>query len=269
MPELPEMENYKILLTGKVIGKPIDQVIVQRPKSVNLPKEQFISHITGKQITRIERRAKYLLFYLDTGKILLLHLMLGGKLFYGLEKESPDRTKQITFSFGEYHLYFIGLRLGYLHLLDPIEVQEELKEVGPEPLADHFSLEQFTQRISQKRKSIKNVLLDQAVIAGIGNRYSDEVCFAARVSPKRPINELNDEEIEGVYQAIKDILQEAIQFGGYMDLPLYKGDQRTGGYLKHFKVHGREGENCQRCGATIKMEKMGSRKVYFCPNCQK
>ncbi|GGH76416.1 formamidopyrimidine-DNA glycosylase [Pullulanibacillus pueri] len=268
MPELPEMENYKRLLHPMLRNKTVDAVVINRSKSVNEPENIFMKNITGKEIIAIDRRAKYLLFHLDSGHVLLLHLMLGGKLFFGKEEDSPDRTKQIIMTFGEDRLFFIGLRLGYLHILTPADIEEQLGHLGPEPLDSSFTLDVFKESLTHKRTNIKNVLLDQDIIAGIGNRYSDEICFEAKILPKRKTIDLAETEVQALFQAIKMVLTEAVAAGGYMDQPLFKGDNQTGRYLPHFKVHGKEGAICPRCGGTIEMETMASRKVYYCPQCQ-
>lgn len=144
MPELPEMETYRQQLTRLIQGAPITGAEVTRPKSLNVEPETFIHKLTGNRIVRIDRRAKHLLFHLVTGEVLLLHLMLGGWMFYGTEDEKPDRTTQVVIHFGTKHLYFIGLRLGYLHMHTLPEVDLLLGKLGPEPLDSSFT---FSQRV--------------------------------------------------------------------------------------------------------------------------
>lgn len=131
MPELPEMETYKTLLESLIGGQKISDVEIGREKSINEPVERFVSQVSNQTIKSIARRAKYLIFQLQDDSYLLLHLMLGGWMFFGKEEDKPNRTIQVKLSFGEQHLYFIGLRLGYLHLLSTEEVEEELKKLGP------------------------------------------------------------------------------------------------------------------------------------------
>jgi len=128
MPELPEMENYKLLLNNLIAGKMITAVTIQREKSINVPVDEFTATVTNQTITSISRRAKYIIFHLQNGMCLLLHLMLGGWMFYGKDEDKPKRTVQVRLSFGDQHLHFIGLRLGYLHLLSPEQVQNELEK---------------------------------------------------------------------------------------------------------------------------------------------
>jgi formamidopyrimidine-DNA glycosylase len=268
MPELPEMETYKRLLTEKVVHQQITAVEVNREKSVNIPVEIFIEDVKEKTILSIERRAKHLLFHLSSEKTLLLHLMLGGWMFYGKEENKPDRTIQVKLSFGDQHLYFIGLRLGYLHLLSKDEISEALHKLGPEPLSDQFTESFFQQILEPKRGMLKTTLVDQAFISGIGNCYSDEICFSAGMLPMKKGNELNKEDRTRLYHSIRAVLSEAIQFGGYMENPLYEGDQLTGSYDAKCKVYDRKGEPCFRCGHPIIKDEISSRKTFYCQVCQ-
>lgn len=267
MPELPEMETYKSLLQQLIGGQTITGVTINREKSINIAKEPFVLQIVNQKIEAIERRAKYLIFQLQNGSCLLLHLMLGGWMFYGKEEDRPDRTVQVQLSFGDHHLYFIGLRLGYLHLLTPEMIEQEFQSIGPEPLEHGFSLDAFLAIMRGRKGGLKNTLLNQEVIAGIGNRYSDEILWHAQLLPERRLTELDDNHLIRLYESIRYILQQGIQHGGYMEEPLFKGDVKTGGYK--MSVHNREGEKCQRCGTPIAKVEISSRKTYFCRTCQR
>ncbi|WP_409346916.1 Fpg/Nei family DNA glycosylase [Paenibacillus sp. MBLB4367] len=268
MPELPEMETYKQQLMPRVAGKTITGCEVTRLKSVNCSPDAFCSTVIGRKVVRIERRAKQLLFLLDDGHVLLLHLMLGGALFWGAPEEKPDRTVQVALAFGRETLHFIGLRLGYLHLLSIEETEKELNGLGPEPLEPSFTEHAFRQLASRKRGSLKASLVDQHFIAGIGNCYSDEVCFAAGLLPSRKIEKLDEAEGGRLYRSIQTVLREAAGYGGYMDMPLYVGDKLTGGSDARCRVYDREGEPCVRCGTPIARADVGSRKSFCCSHCQ-
>jgi formamidopyrimidine-DNA glycosylase len=267
MPELPEMETYCRFLSQNIMRKPITDIEVNREKSLNVPESLFVSELKGRNIIGIKRRAKHLIFDLNSGKHLILHLMLGGWMFLGNEGNSPDRTKQVILSFGELKLYFIGLRLGYLHLLTTEELEEKLADIGPEPLK--ISLEEFHVRIKKRRGALKPLLVDPKFIAGIGNCYSDEICFEARLLTTKKAQDLTSEHIAALYQAFQPVFRKAISTGGYMDHPMYEGDKKTGGYNNEFLVYEREGERCYRCGSTIKRIEVSSRKSFYCPNCQR
>jgi formamidopyrimidine-DNA glycosylase len=270
VPELPEMENYRILLMKKIGRQTITNVEVNREKSINVLPEVFISQLHGHQIANIERRAKHLLFHLEHGPVLLLHLMLGGWMFFGREEDKPDRTIQIRISFGDEHLYFIGLRLGYLHFYSSRdEVEKELSDLGPEPLDPSFSIGAFLSLLENKRGRIKTKLLDQQFLSGIGNCYSDEICFEAEILPKREMANLTFTEKNKLYQSMQIVLREATKQGGYIEPPLFKGDKLTGGFNDLCKVYDREGELCLRCGAIIMKDTISSRKTFYCSNCQK
>jgi formamidopyrimidine-DNA glycosylase len=268
MPELPEMETYRKLLTEKIAHQQITEVEVNREKSVNTPVDAFIQEVRGQTILTIERRAKHLLFHLNNNKTLLLHLMLGGWMFYGDESNKPDRTIQVKLSFGGMHLYFIGLRLGYLHVHDKEEVPHVLEKLGPEPLNENFTENTFQQLMGPKRGMLKTTLIDQSFLSGIGNCYSDEICFSTGLLPMKRGTELSEEDRSRLYHSIRAVLSEAIQFGGYMESPLYVGDQLTGGFDAKCKVYDREGGACFRCGHPIIKDELSSRKTFYCQVCQ-
>ncbi|HWL23576.1 MAG TPA: bifunctional DNA-formamidopyrimidine glycosylase/DNA-(apurinic or apyrimidinic site) lyase [Ureibacillus sp.] len=266
MPELPEMETYKTLLGSLIGGQKISDVEIGREKSINVPVEAFTKQLSSQTINKISRRAKYLIFHLQDGSCLLLHLMLGGWMFFGKEENQPDRTIQVRLSFGEQHLFFIGLRLGYLHLLSPKEIEEEFMKLGPEVLDPDFTLDVFHQLMQKRKGTIKTTLINQEVLAGIGNAYSDEILWHAEISPHKKINELEDQQLTRLYHSIQFILNKGIKECGYMENPLFKGDSKTGGY--QFYVYDREGEVCSRCNTAIIKDEISSRKTHFCPNCQ-
>ncbi|MDT8860876.1 bifunctional DNA-formamidopyrimidine glycosylase/DNA-(apurinic or apyrimidinic site) lyase [Alkalihalobacillus sp. MEB130] len=269
MPELPEMETYKRLLSERVIGKNITAVEVTREKTVNVPVDQFIKEVQGCSITAIERRAKFLVFKLNSGKRLLVHLMLGGVMYVASEDDDIDRTKQVTLSFGGTRLFFIGLRLGYLHLLTDGQLEETFEDLGPEPTDPSFTVNRFLSLMEKKRGALKTTLVNQKFLAGIGNLYSDEICFHAKLLPKRQSNDLSEQEKTTLYNSIQTVLARGIQLGGYMDVPVYKGDQLTGSYNHHCFVYDLEGQPCQRCGQPIIKDEISSRKTFYCNGCQK
>ncbi|MCV9886155.1 DNA-formamidopyrimidine glycosylase [Metabacillus halosaccharovorans] len=268
MPELPEMENYKRIFEKKLVGKTIQSVEVTREKSINKAVPAFIDEVKGRKLVAIERRAKHLVFKLDSGGHLLLHLMLGGLMYIGNEHDSPDRTKQVTLTFDDCQLFFIGLRLGYLHLLTCQEVEQEFLDLGPEPLDPGFQLSKFDERLKKKRGTLKSTLVNQKFIAGIGNHYSDEICFEAKLLPMRIGDELSSRERASLFHAIQTILNRGLTYGGYIEMPVCKGDELTGKYNEYCYVYDREGEPCPRCKTTIIREEISSKKSFFCPQCQ-
>jgi formamidopyrimidine-DNA glycosylase len=268
MPELPEMENYKRLLMEKIANKTITDVQVNREKSINVSPDFFIKTVRVQKVLQVERRAKHLVFHLENGYRLLLHLMLGGLMYFGREEDKLDRTVQIQLSFGEENLYFIGLRLGYLHLLSESEVNKELEALGPEPLDINFSLDAFLKLMEGKRGRIKTTLIDQEFLSGIGNCYSDEICFDAQIRPTKGMDELTNEDGIRLFNSIRHVLNFGINNGGYMEQPFFSGDVKTGGVRKLLKVYDRGGEKCFRCGNLIIKEEISSRKCFYCKGCQ-
>ncbi|GAB6930160.1 Fpg/Nei family DNA glycosylase [Paenibacillus sp. JCM 10914] len=269
MPELPEMENYRKRLSQSIVNVPITNVVVNREKSLNVAVDEFQSALQGGKIIFVERRGKHLIFHLHNGGRLLLHLMLGGLLYLGrTDEERPSRSTQIEITFGDHVLYFIGLRLGYLHLLSARDTDEALKELGPELLDRRMNKSRFMQLIGKRRGALKNTLVNQHVVAGIGNCYADEITFDARIHPLTKIQDLTDEQLEQLYDSTVKVLNKATDGGGYMEMPFQEGDQLTGAYNDACKVYDREGEPCVRCQTPIVKAEHSSRKVFYCPNCQ-
>ncbi|MFN7250186.1 MAG: Fpg/Nei family DNA glycosylase [Anaerobacillus sp.] len=266
MPELPEMETYKRLLNEKIQGKLITNVEINREKSINVAPDLFTQEVKNTSVIAVERRAKHLIFKLNSGKNLVLHLMLGGWMYFGNDEDQPERTKQIILTFPNGKLYFIGLRLGYLHLFDEQQLKEEFAKLGPEPLDQHFTLSTFLEHIKSRRGMLKTTLVNQSFIAGIGNCYSDEICFDAKLLPTRKMSELNEFENTNLFNGVISALNRGINQGGYMDDPFFKGDQLTGCYQT--LVYDREGQPCFKCNSKILLEMISSKKTFYCPNCQ-
>jgi formamidopyrimidine-DNA glycosylase len=261
------METYCRLLTDKIAGARITKIEVNREKSINVPINEFVKRVSGHIVQRVERRAKHLLFFLENDEVLLLHLMLGGWMYYGTGEDKPKRTIQVQLDFSDHSLYFLGLRLGYLHLYALSEIEDRLADLGPEPLSDSFSLAWFRDAIRHKRGRLKPILVDQKFISGIGNCYSDEICFDAALLPGKKTAELSKIDISQLHQSIRSVLSEAVANGGYMET-FFAGDRLTGGFDLKCKVYDREGELCVRCLTPIVKDKLASRKVFYCPQCQ-
>lgn len=269
MPEWPEMETYRRMLAARIVGQPITRVEVTRPKSINISPELFAQELIGRSVWFVERRGKMLLFHLDNGKRLLLHLMLGGMLHFGGAEDKPERTVQVSIGFPTGDISFIGLRLGYIHLVTAKEVENQLGKLGPDPFDKRLTLERFKERFARKRGALKTSLLNQNVISGIGNCYSDEIAFAAGVLPSAQISELEEGSWERLYTAMHEVLSEALNYGGYMEMPLMADDTLTGGFNERCRVYDRAGEPCVRCTGVIEQSELSSRKTFFCPSCQR
>jgi formamidopyrimidine-DNA glycosylase len=271
MPELPEMEHYRRMLTERIAGHRIEETEVEREKSLNVPAAQFDAAVRGRRVRSVERRAKHLLFRLDGAgePVLLLHLMLGGWMFFGTPEERPDRTVQVRLGFGTRSLHFIGLRLGYLHLTNADEAEARLAKLGPDPFDANFTPERLAAAASRKRGMLKTVLTDQSVLSGIGNCYSDEMCFQAGILPMRRTGGLTPQDWRSLHAAMLGVLREALHYGGYMEQPFFAGDRITGGYNDRCKVYDRGGEPCPRCGRPITQIELAGRKCFYCEQCQR
>ncbi|MDF2626845.1 MAG: Fpg/Nei family glycosylase [Symbiobacteriaceae bacterium] len=269
MPELPEMEIYRSHLERNCTGQTITQIEIGRPKSINVGVREFKQAVQSATLTGFSRAGKALVFHLSTGNVLLNHLMLGGAVFYGTKDEAPQRTFQVTFWLDQGRaLWWTGLRLGWLHLLTPAELASYRADLGLDPLDEHFTTAYLASLLQGRRGKLKPLLVDQQLFPGIGNCYSDEICWTARIHPLRIAGSLKTDECERLWQATQSVLTDATARGGYTETPFHKGDQFTGGYLPHLKVYDRNGEPCPRCGTPIALVEASNRKVFFCPACQ-
>lgn len=243
MPELPEVETIKRQLAQKIIGKKLD----------------------GRKIIGLRRRAKILMIDFADGSSLIFHLKLTGQLIF--DGESQKHTRRIfKFEDGS-HLTFNDTRkFGWWKLVKNTKKIEEA--FGLEAL--DLNLKAFKDLLKKRPKAkIKPFLMDQKIIAGIGNIYSDEILFAAKINPLRQAKTLSEKEIKSIHQNIKIILENAITHKGssveyYLDACGKRGD-----YVKYHQVYQKDGEKCSRCGAIIKRLKLGGRSAHFCPNCQR
>jgi len=278
MPELPEVETIRSQLQRLIVGKKIREVKVNLPKMVKLPSRKFRKIIIGATVKEVRRRAKILIIELSTGWSLLIHLKLSGRLIFRKkgEKLQPEDIKwnHLIYYFSDgSRLFHNDLRqFGYVKLVKTNELADFFKKekLGPEPLEKNFSFDEFLAILKKKPKAkIKQFLMDQKNIAGIGNIYSDEILFFARVHPLRKAQELKYSEIKKVFKGIRKILPEAIRFEGSSVRDFLDALGKEGGYVPKLKVYGREGEKCSYCRETIKRIKIGSRSSHFCPKCQK
>jgi len=289
MPELPEVEITVLDLNKKVLGRTFVDVWTDFKKMIKKSEsfEQFKKEIKGKKIQRIWRRGKNILLDLSDNKTLLIHQKLTGHLLIGnwkLEignwkplKVGPLQEKVNTYI----HLMFwldngqmLALsdlrKFAKIELLDQKNLKKELSSLGPEPLEKEFTFEKFKESLKRKKKGkIKQVLMAQEIIAGIGNIYSDEILWEAKIHPFKDVSKLNESEFKNIYQAIKEILPKAIRLGGESISDFRRISGERGYFDKERKVYRREGEKCSRCGTIIKRIKLTNRSTYFCPTCQK
>ncbi|MBC7074308.1 DNA-formamidopyrimidine glycosylase [Candidatus Parcubacteria bacterium] len=292
MPELPEVQTTVADLNKAnppILGSFFVDFWIGTPKLVKYPKkiEEFKKQLLNKKISKIWRRGKNIIFSLENSLFLLIHQKLTGHLLYGKwerkeEKWIPKIDKKelldphnlylraIFFLSNGWQLALSDLRkFAKIMLLGKKELEQELSQLGPEPLDPGFTFQNFKELLLKKKGEIKKVLMDQTTIAGIGNIYSDEILWHAKVHPKKKINDLSEKEIRQIYRYMKKILQKAISLGGESISDYRRPNGEKGKFDQLRKVYRREGEKCFRCKSKIKRIKIGARSSYFCPYCQK
>ncbi len=271
MPELPEVETIKKQLDGLTAGKKILSADFFGPaRMINLPKSKFLKILIGAKIIGVNRRAKLLILELSNGYVLLTHLKMTGKYLWNIEKDK--HTHLVLKLSGKNQLNFKDVRkFGYLKLIKKEEMPKLLENVyGPEPLDKNFTLKKFDELLQTKPKSkIKQILLDQKFIAGIGNIYAGEACFYANILPDRKNSTLKKEEIKKLYEGLRKILQTSIKCGGTTADDYLDCYGKKGSYVDKLKVYGRKGLPCLKCRTILQESRLGGRGTVFCSKCQK
>jgi formamidopyrimidine-DNA glycosylase len=266
MPELPEVETIKRDLEKTILGKKITEVCVHHPTVIREPGiEKFKKGLSGVTVKQVLRRAKLLILELSNGKSLAVHLKMTGQLVY----PGDGLKSRVSFHLsGGKILDFNDQRLfAELRLVDDWRDLKFIKGLGPEPF--DINLQQFKEMLSKKKTKIKPLLMDQAFISGVGNLYAAEALFRAKVHPGRAAQGLSDKEKESLFNAIKDILSDAIQHGGSSVDDYVRVSGKPGDYVRFHKVYAREEKPCLICKAPIQRIALGGRGTYFCPKCQK
>ncbi len=287
MPELPEVETVRRGLHELIIGRVVKKVVHDTPKSFPNAAADVESFLIGAKIVAVRRRAKVLLIDLSTDYTLVIHLKMTGQLVFraadvafgaGHPNDSligvlPDRSTRVTFTFADRsHLYFNDQRkFGWVKLLPTVEVPniDFMKKVGPEPLEHDFTPQQFKERFMRRAKSpIKAALLDQTVIAGVGNIYADESLWGAKIHPLTKVAMLTDKDFDTLYHELRAVMNLAIEKGGSTDRNYVNAEGKKGSYIDFARVFRREGQPCPRCGTIIVKFKAAGRGTHICPNCQ-
>ena len=273
MPELPEVETIKEDLRELVVGSTVETAEVLEPALVEQPSsEEFVRRLEGARIEGARRRAKHLIVELDPGDSLVFQLKIGGQLLLVPPVEEPRTALMLV-------LYLDGDRRLYLRdqtgfsrarLLDAEELEGRLSSLGPEPLEEGFDVEYLRETLGSRRAQIKPLILDQKVVAGIGNIYADEILFDARLHPRRKANTLSDEEWAALRGAIRDNLAAGVEHRGttvrlYRDVLNRPGEHQN--YLRVFEKHG--GPCPRACGGEVVRESVGGRPTHYCPGCQR
>ena len=288
MPELPEVETVRRGLHELLIGRVIAVADADTPKSFPNASADVRSYLVGAAVSDVRRRAKVLLIDLSTDYTLVVHLKMTGQLVFvapttagevrfgaghpsdSLVHALPDRSTRVTLAFADgSHLYFNDQRkFGWMRLMPTVEVPEIdfMKKVGPEPLEADFTLRMFKERFTRRaRTSIKAALLDQSVIAGVGNIYADESLWGAKVHPARLVSSLTDTEWKDLYTDLREVMNLAIEKGGSSNHTYVNAMGKKGSYMDFARVFRREGLACPRCGATIEKLRVAGRGTHICP----
>jgi formamidopyrimidine-DNA glycosylase len=269
MPELPEVETVRNELTPHVVGRRITGLTFEWDGIVKkIPVEDFKRGVIGQEILALDRRGKYLIFTLNSGKYMIIHLkMTGSLLVRNTGDELPRFTRAVIHLDNETDIVFRDPRkFGVIRLVD--DPASMVGKLGPEPLNDDFTIDVFKERLANRKAPMKALLCDQNVIAGIGSMYADEVMFDAGVYPVRLPESLSDEEKEHLYEAIRRILWEAIENKGASVNTYYRPNGSKGTAHFEFNVAHRGGQPCNVCGTPIERMVVRGRGTYYCPKCQ-
>ena len=272
MPELPEVETVRRGLEKLILGKKITTIDIRYPKMIKTDLDQFQKELPGQLVKSMGRRGKYLLFYL-TDKVLISHLRMEGKYFY-YPDQVPERKHAhvlIHFEDGGTLVYEDVRKFGTMELLAPelLDAYFVSKKLGPEPTEQDFDLEIFRGALKKSKKPIKSHLLDQTLVAGLGNIYVDEVLWRAKVHPASPSQSLTRAEATAIHEQTIAVLGQAVEKGG-STIRTYTNAFGEDGTMQDFhQVYDKTGEACSRCGSIIEKIQLGGRGTHFCPKCQR
>lgn len=274
MPELPEVESVRRDLAAEVEGRTVREVRVHQPDIVmgEPGPERFVREVRGRRVEAVRRRAKYLLFDLSGERVLQTQLRMTGRFALRPGDPDPREYRHVAAEFdlddGRTLLYDDVRRLGGFRLLSRDEWRREEARLGPEPLGEAFTPEALARILEGRRAPVKNVLLDQRRVAGVGNIYASESLHAADIDPRKPGGRLEPGETRRLHGALRNVLREALAAAG-TTLRDYRGvDGSSGGFQEKLAVYGREGRECRTCGAAIRKIVQAGRSTYFCPACQ-
>src|SRR3954469_19583442 len=274
MPELPEVETIRARLAPRLEGRRFEQVeIVDHRLTRPEPPEAVAAALVGERISSVGRRGKYLIFEFESGRHLLIHLRMTGNLeppAAGGLGSDPYRRAVVRLDDGSDVAYRDVRRFGTWALLEPGELRASFsaRRLGGEPLERGFTTRAFTEALQGRKAPIKAALLDQRAVAGVGNIYADEALWRARIHPRRPAGSLDAGEITRLRKAIRAALEMGIARQGATLRDYRDPEGREGRMQREFRVYGRAGEPCPRCGTPIEKTRAGGRGTWYCPSCQ-
>jgi formamidopyrimidine-DNA glycosylase len=272
VPELPEVETIVRCLRPRLTGLRIEGLRVLLPALIREKERPDFEELGGARITGLRRRGKMILIDCSGGRSILFHLKMTGRLLLCPKKTPPDKHTHLIVSFHRSgrDLRFRDVRkFGFVRLVETSRAAEaaEMRRLGPEPL--DLDAAGFRDLLGDRRGQIKPLLLNQNVIAGIGNIYADEILFAAGLHPQSRVQNLSRRSLVRLGRAVPQILEKAIRFKGTTVRDYRDGEGLEGGFQNHLRVYGREGLSCPRCGRAIRRTRVSGRSSYFCPRCQR
>ena len=272
MPELPEVETVRARLEPVLTGRRFERVEIHDPRLVR-PYEpaEVAAELEGERVAAVERRGKYLIFRFESGRVLLIHLRMTGSLRHtsGDLAEDPHRRAVVRLDNGSDVAYRDVRRFGTWLLLEPGELEPYLgTRVGQEPLDALFTAARLGERLARRRAPIKSALLDQRTLAGMGNIYVDEALWRAKVHPLRAAESLDRNELRRLHKGVRAALEAGIARQGSTLRDYALPDGGSGSMQHEFKVYGRDGEPCDRCGTPISKTRVAGRGTWFCSSCQ-
>lgn len=287
MPELPEVETVRIGLARLLPGLEIANVDFDWPKGFPNAEADVAQFVIGAKVVAVERRAKVLLIELSSNYSLVIHLKMTGQLVFrgaherfgaghpneSLVGELPDKSTRVTFTFTDGNKLFFNdqRKFGWVRLIPTPEVMnlDFFRKVGPEPLSADFTWQIFRDRCQRRKNSnIKAVLLDQTVLAGVGNIYADEALWGAKIHPLTLVKDLSNDQFKTLYEELVFVLKLSIEKGGSTDKNYVNAEGKKGSYMSFARVFRREGQECPRCGTIIEKIRVAGRGTHICPRCQ-
>ncbi len=288
MPELPEVETVRVGLQRLLPGRAVASVDHDWPKSFPNAPADVQEFLVGAKVVTVKRRAKVLLIELSSKYSLVIHLKMTGQLVFRSPTEKfgaghpsdsligrlPDKSTRVTLTFADgAKLFFNDQRkFGWMRLIPTAEVMnlDFFQKVGPEPLAADFTWQDLRLGLERRKNSnIKAVLLDQTVVAGIGNIYADEALWGAKIHPTTLVKDLSAAKFHKLYDELIYVLKLSIEKGGSSDRNYVNAEGKKGSYISFARVFRREGQPCPRCGTTIIKTRVAGRGTHLCPKCQK
>jgi formamidopyrimidine-DNA glycosylase len=273
MPELPEVETVRAALAPVLTGRTLDAVDISDTRLVRPYEPRAVAdELEGERIAAVERRGKYLIFRFESGRSLLIHLRMTGSLRHvanGQPADDPYRRAVVRLDDGSDVTYRDVRRFGTWLLLEQGELEPYLAtRLGAEPFSGDFTPKRFAARLASRRAPIKAALLDQRTLAGMGNIYVDEALWRARIHPLTPAGDLAPEEVRRLRTAVRRALEMGIARQGASLRDYATPNGGRGRMQDEFKVYGRGGQPCDRCGTPIEKTRVAGRGTWYCPHCQ-